>query len=281
MPARILGPGDAEVVRSLLARDPVANVFVSSRVDVGLLWPGSSAALWGWPAERPRQLVHAGANLVPVIDAALGDDPAEAIAAFVEVVGSRRMSQAIVGDSAVVGPLHAALSRRYPGSWNREREIRAHQPVMVARSVTSLPAAPVRPIAMGDFESYVAAAISMYTEEVGVDPTAGGGRSGYRAHCRSLIETGRAYGIVTDGHVVFKADIGAASGDVAQVQGVWLAPHLRGRHLAAPAMAAATRAILERYPVVSLYVNDFNTRAIRTYERCGYSQAGTFATVLY
>lgn len=280
MPARIMGPGDAQVVRSLLARDPVANVFVSSRVDVGLLWPGSSATLWGWPADRPRHLIHAGANLVPVLGDTV-EELDEVLAAFVEAVGPRRRSQAIVGPAEAVLPLHAALSRRYAGSWSRYRELRATQPVLVARSVAPLPAAPVRPITMDDFESYVAAAIAMYTEEVGVNPTAGGGRSGYRAHCRGLVEAGRAYGIVTEGHVVFKADIGASSGDVAQVQGVWLAPHLRGRQLAAPAMAAATAAILQTHPVVSLYVNDFNTRAIRTYERCGYTRAGTFATVLY
>jgi predicted GNAT family acetyltransferase len=33
--------------------------------------------------------------------------------------------------------------------------------------------------------------------------------------------------------------------------------------------------------MVSLYVNGFNTRAIRTYERVGFRQVGTFATVLF
>ncbi|HEY3407479.1 MAG TPA: GNAT family N-acetyltransferase, partial [Propionicimonas sp.] len=30
-----------------------------------------------------------------------------------------------------------------------------------------------------------------------------------------------------------------------------------------------------------LYVNDFNTRAIRCYERVGYEQVGEFATILF
>ncbi|MCB0890846.1 MAG: GNAT family N-acetyltransferase, partial [Propionibacteriaceae bacterium] len=90
-----------------------------------------------------------------------------------------------------------------------------------------------------------------------------------------------AYGIVTEGQVVFKADVGISCDGIAQVQGVWLAPHLRGRALAAPAMAEATRQILDTHEVVSLYVNDFNTRAVRTYLRCGFTVAGEFATVLY
>jgi predicted GNAT family acetyltransferase len=96
------------------------------------------------------------------------------------------------------------------------------------------------------------------------------------------VHTGRAWGIVTDdGRVVFKADVGVSCGGVAQVQGVWLAPHLRGQGLAAPAMGSATRLILESHDVVSLYVNDFNTRAVKTYLRTGFTIAGEFATVLY
>lgn len=153
---------------------------------------------------------------------------------------------------------------------------------MAARSVLSdLPPAPVRQITMAEFDSYFAAAVAMYTEEVGVDPLQGGGRAGYRTHCQTTVQANRAYGIVTEGQVVFKADVGISCDGIAQVQGVWLAPHLRGQGLAAPAMAEATRQILATHEVVSLYVNDFNTRAVRTYLRCGFTVAGEFATVLY
>jgi predicted GNAT family acetyltransferase len=33
-------------------------------------------------------------------------------------------------------------------------------------------------------------------------------------------------------------------------------------------------------PTVSLYVNDYNEAARRVYQRCGFRQMGTFATVL-
>lgn len=280
MRPRLLTPADTELVRGLLLRDPVANVFVSARVDAGVLWPSSAASLWGWPADRPRQLLHAGSNLVPVIVADFGDDPDDVLRAFAEVLGPRRC-HAIVGPAGTALALFERLGGRPAGGYSRPREIRAHQPLMIARRAVTLPAAPVVPITIAHYESYVAAAVSMYTEEVGQNPLAAGNRSGYRAHCRQLIETGRAFGIVTDGHVVFKADVGAASGEVAQIQGVWLAPHLRGRGLAAPAMAAATAAVQERYPVVSLYVNDFNVRAVRAYERAGYDVVDRFATVLY
>ncbi len=34
-------------------------------------------------------------------------------------------------------------------------------------------------------------------------------------------------------------------------------------------------------PSVSLYVNDYNLRAVRTYERVGFRTVGAFATVLF
>ena len=92
---------------------------------------------------------------------------------------------------------------------------------------------------------------------------------------------GRAFGIVENGEVIFKADVGAAGQGVSQVQGVWVDRRLRGRGLAAPAMAAVTNAIIGSGRVAALYVNDFNAPALATYRRCGYTERGVFTTVLY
>jgi predicted GNAT family acetyltransferase len=47
-------------------------------------------------------------------------------------------------------------------------------------------------------------------------------------------------------------------------------------------MAAVVQATLrEDAPVVSLYVNDYNRRALAAYRRAGFEQVGTFATVLF
>ena len=76
--------------------------------------------------------------------------------------------------------------------------------------------------------------------------------------------------------MVFKAEVGSLSRSVALIQGVWVHPELRGRGLAAPAMAAVVRSIqhdLRRTP--SLYVNQYNHAALRTYSRIGFTQIGT------
>lgn len=275
MSARILTTWDAGTARRLVAEDPVANVFVGSRLDAGVLNPGAPGVLWGWPGDHPSALLHSGANLVPVVT------DSEALPAFVEAVGRRRTCQSIVGPSWFALPFWRALGERWGKSYSQVREVRPRQPVMAITDSPAVPADPrVRPITAADFDSYFTASVAMYTEEVGADPLAGGDTS-YRSYCRWLVDSGRAFGIVEGGRVVFKSDIGAASGPVAQIQGVWLDPSLRGRGLSEPAVAAVTEYVLAEYPTACLYVNDFNIRAIRCYERVGYRQSGEFATVLF
>jgi len=276
MPARLLTYADADEARRIVERDPVRNVFMASRLDAGVLDPMSPGAVWGWPADGIESLLHVGANMAPA-----AASPA-AIAAFVDVVGLRRTCQAIIGPSVMVLPLWRALCTRGGPVYSATHEVRARQPVMAISGEPAVPADPrVRPITMRDFESYVAASIAMYTEEVGSQPSVHASSSAYRAHCQWLVEHERAFGIVSNGRVVFKADIGAASGGVGQLQGVWLDPALRGHGLSAPAVAAVVRFMLARYLTVSLYVNDFNGRALACYRRVGFEVVDEFATVLY
>lgn len=275
MEARILTPADEEAARVVVAQDPIQNVFVGSRIDAGVLSPAAPGLLWGWPARQPIALLHCGANLAPV---ARNLDP---VPAFVEAAGRRRTSQSIVGPSWLVMPFWRALAARWGRNYDVVREVRPRQPVMAISAPPRITGDPrLRPIRPAEFTSYFQASVAMYTEEVGSDPGTGPD-SGYRNYCWWLVEQGRAFGIVEDGRVVFKADIGATSGQVAQVQGVWLDPSLRGQGLSSAAMAAVVEYVLAEFSVASLYVNDFNVRAIRSYLRTGFEQVGEFSTILY
>lgn len=276
MRARILTTRDAAAARRLVEADPVANVFIGSRLDAGILNPGAAGTLWGWPEGEPRALLHIGANMVPLADSL------EPIRDFVEAAGRRRTCQSIVGPSWLALPLWRALGERWGRTYGVAREVRPRQPVMALATTPRCPIDPrVRPIQLRDFDSYFAASVAMYGEEVGTDPVSSGIEASYRSYCRWLVDEGRAFGIVEGGRVIFKSDIGAASGRVAQIQGVWLDPALRGRGLSAPAVAAVAEYVLAEYATASLYVNDFNVRAIRAYERVGFLTVGEFATVLY
>jgi uncharacterized protein len=127
--------------------------------------------------------------------------------------------------------------------------------------------------------------VRMFTEEVGYSP-ASGPHGPYETRVRSLIAQGRSFVRMEpgpDGHprVAFKAELGALAGGVAQVQGVWVTPERRGQRLSVHGMAAVVELSRALAPVVSLYVNDFNARAVAAYRTVGFRQVGSYATVLF
>ena len=143
------------------------------------------------------------------------------------------------------------------------------------------PAGYARLATSADLGELLPAAAAMFTEEVGFDPIARYGE-GYAARLRTLI-AGQRSAIVTDvnGRVIFKADAGIVNLDAAQVQGVWLHPDYRGYGLAKPFFAAAAQVLQRRYPHLSLYVNDYNARALAMYRGTGWEQIGQFSTIIF
>ena len=143
------------------------------------------------------------------------------------------------------------------------------------------PAGYARLATSADLGELLPAAAAMFTEEVGFDPVARYGE-GYAARLRTLI-AGQRSAIVTDvnGRVIFKTDAGIVNLDVAQVQGVWLHPDYRGYGLARPFFAAAVQLLQHRYPHLSLYVNDYNARALAIYRGTGWEQIGQFSTIIF
>lgn len=278
---RVLDQADLPELTALFRRDPVTNLFVASRVaSLGLAPERLGCAIYGYQvAGELVAACHVGANLVPI-----GSDR-DAIEAFVQAIGPRRRVSSIMGPATVVQQLHQGLTQRWGSSWGRARDVRPHQPLMVIDHDPDIEGdRRVRQIGLEDFEPYLAAAVAMYTEEVGVTPLDGSG--GYQRYVRFLIQMGHAMGAVHKAagkaaRVWFKSDVGSAWSGYCQVQGVWLSPELRGRRLSLPAMSQVVRICRLRYPVVSLYVNDYNTRARRLYESLGFRTVGELATVLY
>ena len=274
---RILGREDLPAVLRLLGQRPIENVFVGSRIRAaGVVASSLGCPIWGYEVDGElRSLCHAGANLVPV-----NADP-DAVAAWVEFAGSERTCFSIIGPADVALDLWRRLSRRWGSSWSKVREVRPRQPVMAIFDQPSVTPDPgVRRMGLEHWDSYYEAAVKMYTEEVGVSPVQGN-PAGYRFYVRQLISSGRAFGLIQNGRVVFKADIGSVAGSVCQVQGVWLDPALRGRGMAAPAMAKVVQLARTIAPTVSLYVNDYNKPARATYARVGFTDVGEFATIHY
>jgi uncharacterized protein len=278
-PARVLDEGDEPAVQRLLATDPVAACVIAGRVEAAGTAPASlGAPLWGFGGGSDLEAIClAGANLIPF---AVPGAEIPAAAAFAERArrAGRRCST-IVGPSAAVAPLWDLLAPY----WGPARDHRPRQPLLAIDGPPAVAAEPrVRPVRPAELETLLPAAVAMFTEEVGVSPLRVDGGAGYRARVAELVRAGQSLAWIEHGEVLFKAEIGAVSRAACQVQGVWVAPAHRGRGIG----TAGTAAVVEYArttiaPVVSLYVNDFNTTARAAYHRVGFQEVGQYASVLF
>ncbi|MFE5667778.1 GNAT family N-acetyltransferase [Streptomyces niveus] len=274
---RVLDPRELGAALAILESEPVANAFVASRVQAAGLDPWRlGGEMWGWYADgRLRSLCYSGANLVPICASP------EAVRAFAD--RARRTGRRC---SSIVGPAEptALLWQLLEPNWGPAREVRANQPLMVTERVpdTVRPDPLVRRIRKEELETIMPACVAMFTEEVGVSPLAGDGGLLYQARVAELVGAGRSFARIDDGKVIFKAEIGAATTHACQIQGVWVAPEFRGQGLSESGMAAVVRyALADVAPVVSLYVNDYNTPARASYRRVGFREVGAFMSVLF
>jgi predicted GNAT family acetyltransferase len=247
---------------------------VAERVSTaGLSWRVDARVFGYGSRRRLESICWHGANLIPV------HATPSAVEAFAEVAGAQpRLCSSLVGDADAVLGMWSHLA----GQWGPARDVRPCQPLMATWSPPHVPADPtVRLVRAHEVDLLFPASVAMYTEEVGVSPLVGDGGRDYKERVTDLVRARRAYAKFVGGRVVFKAELAVVTRHTAQVQGVWVAPEWRNRGLGTAAMAAVVRDTLRRVaPSVSLYVNDYNTPARLVYERCGFRQIGTFATVL-
>ncbi len=272
----LLTDRDRDEALALCDRDPVANVFVRARLQASGLDPMRlGAQVWGFhEAGRIVSLCYVGANMVPV------EAGPPAVAAFAERARKQgRRCSSIAGPAGAVGDLWRQLAPY----WDRPREIRDRQPLMAIASDPLVDADPgVRLVRPGEVGILLPASVAMFTEEVGVSPIGPDGGAAYRARVSELVAGGRSLARIEDNKIVFKAEIGAVTARACQVQGVWVPPELRGRGYATRGMAAVVAfARRSLAPVVSLYVNDFNTPARAAYRRVGFTQVGKFTSILF
>jgi uncharacterized protein len=271
---RALTTADRDQALEVCARDTRTNVFVAARILDGGLATSPGAMLGYAEGSGLDAICWASANLVPV-----GCD-GPALAAFAAKMRRwRHHCSSVFGPADMVLPLWESLRP----TWGRPRAVRTRQPVLA----TAGPLPPgtqcdpaVRRARFDEVDLVMPAAAAMFTEEIGYPPYRGSATL-YRQGISSLIRRGHTFVRVEDGEIVFKADVGSVALGVAQVQGVWVAPRWRGQGLAGPAMASVVEQVrAEIAPVVTLYVNDFNTPARATYARVGFTEIGSFATVL-
>src|SRR5258708_18808543 len=193
---RLLDERDRGTALAICDRDPVTNVFVSSRIRSLGLEPGRlGAQMWGHaPSGRLESLCYSGANLVPV--AATPD----AVVAFADrALRQGRRCSSVVGSASAVQSLWGLLRPH----WGPAREIRPVQPLMVTPGPPLVPPDPlVRRVRPDEIDILWPASVAMFTEEGGASPTIGGGGAPFPAPLGPLIPAGPALPTPAGGRVL-------------------------------------------------------------------------------
>ncbi|GAA2233638.1 DUF4081 domain-containing GNAT family N-acetyltransferase [Rarobacter faecitabidus] len=279
---RLLREEDLAEALKLCRVDPAASILAAARIE-GALRSGlrdGGGMLLGYPRFGELQaFAWVGSNIVPVNPFGLADfRPALAD-------GLSRHGTAV---SSIVGASDEVLGlwRMLVDDWPAPRDIRPVQYSMVLRGAPRvMPDTTVRLAEPSEHGELLPACVAMFTEEVGYSPLKAAPHS-YPERVRWLIDSGSAW--ISRGEVDgrsneirFKTEVGATTSEMGQLQGVWVHPSLRGRGLAAPAIAAVAASVASQGRTPSLYVNDFNAPAIAAYERVGFERVGTYATILF
>jgi ribosomal protein S18 acetylase RimI-like enzyme len=248
-------------ILAFCAEDPVERVFLEDVARRGL---GRFTALER--RGRLQALCHAGSNVVP---------SGSGCGAFADVAaaGSARM---LIGEESAVTELWRAARRRLP----HPREDRPGQPVYVLEEKPDPGETGLRPATQDDFDVLVPPCASAHREEIGIDPLERDPES-FRWRTRMQIEDGRSWIWREDGTILFKAEASAWTPSAVQLQQVWVDPEVRNRRNAQRGMRDLCRLLLERVPVVCLFVRAENTPAIRVYEAIGMQRTISYRSLIF
>ncbi len=266
-PAQRRDVGDA---LELCALDPVANVVPAMYLETAARSGIVPAGLWvvrrrGRGVRGLVGVLWCGANLTAVLPTQ--EPETDDVRAQVASTIVARLSRpaALVGDAELTLDLWARLE----SWWGPARQLRPsqvsmaidHDPDLVSGS--PMESEPMRRASMEDYAPLLPAAAHMFMGEVGYDPLQHG-REAYEDRLAHLVRAGRSYIVYGEVNgkrdIVFKAEVGVVGGGVAQIQGVWVQPSLRGQRLGSIGMAELVRHVrADHAGIVSLYVNDFNT----------------------
>jgi RimJ/RimL family protein N-acetyltransferase len=259
---RLLRP-ELDQILAFCAEDPVERVFLEDIARRGL---GRFTAVEE-PDGRLSALCHSGANVVPA---------GRGCAVFGETVRRAGRARMLIGEERAVGELWESARSGLP----RAREDRKGQPVYELRHAPEPGETGVRAATTDDFELLLPACAATHLEELGVDPLARD-PEGFRWRTHAQIEEGRSWLWEEDGVILFKAEASAWTQGAVQLQQVWVDPAARGNGYAQRGMRDLCRLLLERTPVVCLFVRPENAIALRVYEAVGMARTIAYRSILF
>ena len=137
----------------------------------------------------------------------------------------------------------------------------------------------VRKAEMAELEQVAAIQAELAFMETGTDPLQAD-REGFLKRVARRIEQGRIFVVAKDGKVVFKTDLIAETDQAAYLEGVYVAPELRGQGIGPKCLAEVTLELLDRVDRVCLLSNVDFTGAHRAYRKAGFKNTDRCTTLV-
>jgi predicted GNAT family acetyltransferase len=162
----------------------------------------------------------------------------------------------------------------------RPRDDRHGQPVYAISEPPEPGDTGLRAATQDDLDLLVPACAAAHREEIGIDPLTRDPES-FRWRTRMQIEDSRSWVWTEDGTILFKAEASAWTPSAVQLQQVWVDPSVRERKYAQRGMRDLCRLLLERVPVVCLFVRAENAPAIRVYEAIGMRRTISYRSLIF
>jgi predicted GNAT family acetyltransferase len=268
---RSVADDDVREVIGFLAREPMVNVYLLSRLEE----ERTAAATQMFVIRHEGAIVLVASLATNVVLAAPVTERRDRIEAATALLADRVITRmlpvrAIISPSHLVEPLWDRLRSRL----DPPTVVRMNQPIYAIRRRLDFPdLQKARYSRLSDLDKLVPACAAMHKEEVGIDPLIRDA-AGYRERIRELITLDRSIIRMEEGEIGAKCEFSAVTAEAVQLMGVWTHPRFRRKGLARETLREVCGHLFRKGKSVTLFVNDFNLPAIALYESLGFTQIG-------
>lgn len=263
---------DEAEVQGFLAARPLHTVTLSSMVrDNGLVNPLNRGTFYGCRNAEGHLEGVALIGHAMLFEART----AAALKAFARVAQSSFKTHMILAEQDRIKDFWASYAES-----GQTLRLACRELMFVTRGPVAVheEARELRVATLADLELIVPVHAQMAYEESGVNPLAVDAE-GFRKRCARRIEQGRVWVWVSEGRLIFKADVVAETSDCIYLEGIYINEEERGRGYGAQCLSQLSKILLTRAASICLLVNDKNERARRLYLGTGYKQHSVYETL--
>jgi uncharacterized protein len=150
--------------------------------------------------------------------------------------------------------------------------------------VQTAPTNPVEPVpglrtaGSDDLSLIVPVHARMALEQSGMDPLKTDAE-GFRSRCARRIRQGRVWVLIQEGQLIFKADIISDTPEAIYLEGIYVAPHERGRGYGSRCLSMMVTNLLKRTQAVVVLVDGEHASAQSFFQKVGFVPNGMYETI--